>query len=60
MSPLPNFLRYFRREERRPVSKRDFEEAVGQIMTAPRGKSRSENREPTKAESEERFSLARR
>ena len=59
MSRLSNFLRYFQREERRPVSKRDFEDAVGQIMTAPRGKSKRENREPTKAEREERFRLVR-
>lgn len=60
MSRLSNFLLYFQREERRPVSKRDFEDAVGQIMTAPRGKAKRENREATKAEREQRFTLARR
>ena len=59
MSRLSNFLRYFRREERRAVSGRDFSDAVGHILTSPRNKARSENREPTKAEREERFRLVR-
>ena len=44
MQPLTNFLRWFRRVERRPVSRRDFEDALGKVLMAPRGKNRSENR----------------
>ena len=45
--------------ERRPVSAKDFKAALKDVLLAPRTKVRSENREPTKAELEERHRLDR-
>lgn len=45
--------------ERREVSRKDFEDALKDVLLAPRGKTRSENREPTKAELERRYRLDR-
>ncbi len=46
--------------ERREVSKNDVEDALKSVLTVPRGQSRSENREPSKAELERRYRLDRR
>ncbi len=45
--------------ERRPASRRDFEDALKSVLLAPRTKVRSENREPTKAELGRRYKLDR-
>ena len=38
----------------------DLEDIFGQLITAPKGKVKSENREPTKRELLQRYRLARR
>ena len=50
----------FDKEPRRPVTKDEFLEALESILLAPRGDTRSENREPTKEELERRYRLDRR
>ena len=45
--------------ERDEVSRDDFEEALKTVLLAPRGKARSENREPTKAELQARWKMTR-
>lgn len=49
----------FDETERRPVSKDDLEDALKGVLLAPRGKSRSENKEPGKDERETRYRLDR-
>ena len=56
---LQTFTRYFPRIKRRAVSESDFKDALKQILLASKGTVRSENREPTKAELNERFRLDR-
>ena len=50
----------FAKTERREVGKRDLLDALKGVLLAPRGKTRSENREPTKTELEARHRLDRR
>ena len=45
--------------DEREVPVGDFEDALRQVLLAPRGKVRSENREPAKAELEVRHRLDR-
>lgn len=49
----------FDKTERRDVSKDDLKDALKDVLLAPRGKVRSENREPTKAELGARHRLDR-
>ena len=49
----------FDKTERREVSKRDLLDALKGVLLAPRGKARSKNREPTKADLEARYRLDR-
>ena len=49
----------FDKTERRKVSPKDFTDALKGVLLAPRGKARSENREPSKAELEARHRLDR-
>ncbi len=46
--------------ERDPVARKDLEDALKQVLTAPRGDVRSENREPTRKELGRRWKLRRR
>ncbi|MDE0692583.1 MAG: hypothetical protein OXI55_10120 [Gammaproteobacteria bacterium] len=46
--------------QRDPVTRTDLEDALKQVLTAPRGDVRSENREPTKQELERRWKMRRR
>lgn len=46
--------------QRDPVACRDLEDALKQVLTAPRGEVRSENREPTREELKQRRKLRRR
>ena len=50
----------FDKTERRDVSDKDLKDALKNVLLAPRGKVRSENREPTKEELVERYRLDRR
>lgn len=50
----------FEEAERDDVTRKDFEDALKQVLGAPRGELRSENREPTTAELNERWKLTRR
>lgn len=47
-------------EDKEPVSKRDLEDAFSQLASAPAGKLRSENREPTREQLRQRYRLVRR
>ena len=49
----------FDKTERRDVSDKDLKDALKGVLLAPRGKARSRNREPTKAELEARHRLDR-
>ena len=49
----------FDKTQRRDVSDKDVKDALKSVLLAPRGKARSENREPTKAELEARYRLDR-
>ncbi len=49
----------FDREERREVTKDELMGALESVLLAPRGKTRSESREPTWAELERRYRLDR-
>lgn len=49
----------FDKEPRREVAKDDFLDALGSVLLAPRGKARSENREPPKADMERRYRMDR-
>ena len=49
----------FDKTERRDVSDKDLKDALKGVLLAPRGKARSRNREPTKAELEARQRLDR-
>ena len=49
----------FDKTERRDVSHKDVKDALKGVLLAPRGKARSENREPKKAELEARYRLDR-
>ena len=49
----------FDKTERRDVSDKDLKDALKGVLLAPRGKARSENREPAKAELEARYRLDR-
>ena len=46
-------------KDRDPVTKRDFEEAFKQMSRPPQKETRSQNREPTRKELEERHKLVR-
>lgn len=46
--------------DRDEVTREDFEVALKSVLLAPRGKAKSENREPTKAELGSRWKLRRR
>ena len=50
----------FDKTDRRDVSDKDLKDALKGVLLAPRGKARSENRQPTKEELAERYSLDRR
>ena len=50
----------FDKTERRDVSDEDLKDALKGVLLAPRGKARSENRQPTKEELAERYRLDRR
>lgn len=50
---------HFNKIKRRPVSEDDLKDALEQVLLAPRGKVRSENREPTKEELEKKWRLDR-
>ena len=58
LSPT-TFLRQFKRIKRTEPSEQDFKDALKQILLEPKGEARSENREPTKAELQQRFRLER-
>ena len=45
--------------EREEVAYEDFMDALKDVLLAPRGEARFENREPTKAELEERWKMER-
>ena len=47
-------------KDRDPVAKRDFEDAFKHIIRHPQKETRSENREPTRKELEERHKLVKR
>lgn len=49
----------FEKTEREPVTFADFTEAVKQILLAPVGKAKSENREPTREELEQKWKLVK-
>ena len=51
--------RQFDKVERRPVSKDDFEDAMKQVLLAPRGEAKSETRTPTKDEINQKWRLDR-
>lgn len=51
--------RQFDKEPRREVSKRDFMDALKQVLLAPRSKARSEDHEPTTEELNQRWRLDR-
>ena len=50
----------FDKTERRDVSDKDLKDALKGVLLGPRGKTRSENREPTKKELGARYRLDRR
>ena len=47
----------FDKTVRDPVSARDFDKVLRQVLTAPVGKSKSENREPTREELNQKWKL---
>ena len=47
-------------KDRRPITDDEFTDAVKELLLAPRGESRSENRMPTRKELNERFKVERR
>ena len=49
----------FDKTERRDASDKDLKDALKDVLLAPRGKTRSRNREPTKVELEARHRLDR-
>ena len=51
--------RQFEKVERRPISKADLEDAMRQVLLAPRGTTKSENRTPTEAELNQKWRLDR-
>ena len=49
--------RQFDKVERREVSEVDFKDALKQVLLAPRGKTKSENRQPREAEFNQKWRL---
>ena len=47
-------------KDRDPIPMQDLEDAVLQMIDTPAGKTKSENREPTKKELKKRYKLVRR
>ena len=47
-------------KDRDPATMKDLEDAMRQLVESHQGETRSENREPTKKELEQRFKLVRR
>ena len=50
-------MKEFKKTKRNPVSARDLDKAMRQIFTAPVGKAKSENREPTREELNQKWKL---
>ena len=50
----------FDKTDRRVVTDKDLKDALKDVLLAPRGKERSENREPTREELGRRYRLGRR
>ena len=50
----------FAKTDRREVSDEDVKDALKGVLLAPRGKARSENRQPSKEELAKRYRLDRR
>ena len=46
-------------KDQRPISTDDFTDAVKEILLAPKGEARSENRMPTREELSRRYRLER-
>ena len=47
-------------KDRELIAMSDLEDAMQQLIESPNGKTKSENREPTKEELERRFKVVRR
>lgn len=47
-------------EDREPVSKSDLEDVFGRLASAPAGRLKSENHEPTREKLNRRYRLVRR